>query len=76
MFRELDGRTFHRFDDLVDEVLTRMNLSLGDFPVGYGYRDAIGMARRRGWLMTTNGGRTVTVHCGASAGADAARLAA
>jgi len=65
LFCELDGQSFSTFEELVDAVLALMNAHLTEFPVGYGYRDALLLARERGWLSVSQEGRAVTVTCSA-----------
>jgi hypothetical protein len=76
LFHDLDGQTFHRFDDLIDEVLALMNAHLSDFPVGYTYRDAIALAEIRGWLAASADGRSVSVACQRTAETQLPALAA
>jgi len=62
LFRQLDGCHFNRFGDLQDAVQVLFSQHLADFPVGYGYRDAIRLAERRGWLTPENSGVSVHVN--------------
>jgi hypothetical protein len=75
LFCELDGQSFSHYENLVDRVLELMNAHLREFPVGYGHREALALARERGWLSVSPDGRSVTVLCGTPAETSVAALA-
>jgi len=53
IFQRLDGYVFASFRDLESELLQRFNENIDQIPPGYSYRQLIGLAEERGWLIHT-----------------------
>lgn len=66
LFDQLDDRRYSTYPELEAAVRDLFNAHRAAFPYGYTYRDAIGWARRQGWIVV-DGNELVVGMTGAAA---------